>query len=312
MLMNKAKFLLFFTLMQINNLNSQLVIGKSEEFFLEHNAYDRKVQIYYPFGNEINGQTKFIIMNDAEELFLEEDTWRGKSWRIDKTFKDLANEGKILNVVIIAVNSAKKPGKILNSTRRYADYFPNESISYFDDSLKKDIYSSFIDKEELNYPKFLAESLIPELENRLAINLNKSNLGVIGSSMGGLSALNTILEYPELFGFAGCLSTHWIGIKPFEYITLPFRKRISPDEDTVKAIETYVRNNINKLNDHKVYFDHGTRGLDYLYRQPQLNINKVFDENKISFKSEVFKGHEHDPVFFGSRFKSILLYLLEN
>jgi predicted alpha/beta superfamily hydrolase len=310
--MNKAKFLLLFLFMQVNHLNSQLAIGSIEEFFIEHNAYDRRIQIYYPFNNQIDKNTKFVIMNDAEELFLEEDAWRGRSWRIDKTFKDLAKTNKNLNIVVIAVNSAKKPGKILNSTRRYADYFPNESIVYFKDGLKKSIYSAFIDQENLNYPKFLASSLIPELENKLKIKLNKNNLGVIGSSMGGLSALNTVLEYPELFGFAGCLSIHWIGIKPFEYLTLPLRKKISADEDTVNAIKRYVEINIHKLNDHKIYFDHGTRGLDYLYRDPQININKAFEENNILFKSEVYKGHEHDPVDFGKRFKSIILYMLES
>ena len=128
--MNKAKFLLLFLFMQVNHLNSQLAIGSIEEFFIEHNAQDRRIQIYYPFGNQIDQNTKFVIMNDAEELFLEEDTWRGRSWRIDKTFYDLAKTNPHLNIVVIAVNSAKKPGNILNSTRRYADYFPNESICF--------------------------------------------------------------------------------------------------------------------------------------------------------------------------------------
>ena len=310
--MNKAKFLLLFLFMQVNHLNSQLATGNIEEFFIEHNAYDRRIQIYYPFNNQVDQNTKFVIMNDAEELFLEEDTWRGKSWRIDKTFQDLAKSSKNLNIVVIAVNSAKKPGKILNSSRRYADYFPNESIYYFEDGLKKTIYSTFIDKENLNYPKFLATSLIPELEDKLKIELSKNNLGIIGSSMGGLSALNTIIEYPELFGFAGCLSTHWIGIKPFEYMTLPLRKRISADEDTVNAIKDYVETNIHKLKDHKIYFDHGTRGLDYLYKDPQIDINKVFEEYNISYRSEVHKGHEHSPEDFGKRLKSIILYMLES
>ena len=34
--------------------------------------------------------------------------------------------------------------------------------------------------------------------------------------------------------------------------------------------------------------------------------------NDVLFKSEVYKGHEHDPVDFGKRLKSIILYMLES
>ena len=40
------------------------------------------------------------------------------------------------------------------------------------------------------------------MEGKFEINLDKNNLGIIGSSMGGL-ALNTIIEYPDEFGLYG-------------------------------------------------------------------------------------------------------------
>ena len=42
-----------------DSLNSQLAIGSIEEFFIEHNAYDRRIQIYYPFNNQIDQDTKY-------------------------------------------------------------------------------------------------------------------------------------------------------------------------------------------------------------------------------------------------------------
>jgi enterochelin esterase-like enzyme len=141
------------------------------------------------------------------------------------------------------------------------------------------------------------------------VTLNKDNLGVMGSSMGGLSALNTIIEYPDIFGFAGCLSTHWVGIKPGEYLLLPFRKKIDGDKDTIDAIKKYVVANLLKIKDHRIYFDHGTVGLDYLYRNPQNDINQIFTENGMAFESKVFEGHDHDPNDFGKRFTPSLNYL---
>ena len=82
--------------------------------------------------------------------------------------------------------------------------------------------------------------------------------------MGGLSALNALIEHPDLFGFAGCISTHWVGIKPLEYFLLPLVGKIDGDDDTANAIISYIEDNITNIDDQKIYFDHGTIGLDSL------------------------------------------------
>jgi hypothetical protein len=37
----------------------------------------------------------------------------------------------------------------------------------------------------------------------------------------------------------------------------------------------------------------------------------MFAENKMTFESKVFKGHDHDPVDFGKRFIPSLSYLIK-
>ena len=294
------------------NIFSDLSIGSIEEAFIKNGLYERKIQIYKPFGKAINSDTTFIIMNDGEELFSEEDSWSGMSWNIDDSFLELYRSGIELNVVIIGINSAKRnKGKIIDETRRYAEYFPKESIKYFDSSLKKYIYSTFINTDKFDYPNFLLKDVIPFLETRFNIKLNKNNLGIIGASMGGLSAINITLEYPEMFGFVGSFSTHWVGIQISEYITLPIRMEINGDEATTLAIKRYVLESIDKITDQKFYFDHGTLGLDSLYGTPQKEIDEIFNSNQIKFQTKVFPGHEHKPPFFGERFRSGLIYLLE-
>ena len=72
-----------------------------------------------------------------------------------------------------------------------------------------------------------------------------------------------------------------------------------------------MQENIEKITDQKFYFDHGTLGLDSLYGVPQKEIDKIFNNNQIRFQTKVFPGHEHESPFFGKRFKSGLIYLLE-
>ena len=309
------KFINFFimSIFSFQSLSNELSIGFIEEIYLKSGTNERRIQIYYPYSKNVNNQTKFIIMNDGEELFSENDSWNGKAWNIDETFKDLKTQKENLNLVIIAIDSAKRiNGNILDETRRYAEYFPKESIKYIDENLKRSIYHNFIDSQKFNYQDFVINKVIPSIEKKFDTKLNRDNLGIIGASMGGLSALNMSIENPEIFGFVGCISTHWVGIKISEYLILPFRMKISGDESTTKAIQKYIKKNVSKLSSQKLYFDHGTVGLDSLYENPQNEINKILLGSKINFIYEVHPNHDHEPKFFGQRFKNILLNFIDN
>ena len=301
------------SILSFQSLSNELSIGFIEEIYLKSGTNERRIQIYYPYSKNVNDQTKFIIMNDGEELFSESDSWNGKAWNIDETFKDLKTQKENLNLVIIAIDSAKRiNGNILDETRRYAEYFPKESIKYIDENLKRSIYHNFIDSQKFNYQDFVINKVIPSIEKKFDTKLNRDNLGIIGASMGGLSALNMSIENPEIFGFVGCISTHWVGIKISEYLILPFRMKISGDESTTKAIQKYIKKNVSKLSSQKLYFDHGTVGLDSLYENPQNEINKILLGSKINFIYEVHPNHDHEPKFFGQRFKNILLNFIDN
>lgn len=301
------------SIFSFQSLSNELSIGFIEEIYLKSGTNERRIQIYYPYSKNVNDQTKFIIMNDGEELFSESDSWNGKAWNIDQTFKDLKTQKENLNLVIIAIDSAKRiNGNILDETRRYAEYFPKESIKYIDENLKRSIYHNFIDSQKFNYQDFVINKVIPSIEKKFDTKLNRDNLGIIGASMGGLSALNMSIENPEIFGFVGCISTHWVGIKISEYLILPFRMKISGDESTTKAIQKYIKKNVSKLSSQKLYFDHGTVGLDSLYENPQNEINKILLGSKINFIYEVHPNHDHEPKFFGQRFKNILLNFIDN
>ena len=304
---------LIISVVSFQSFSTELSIGLIEEIYLKSGTNERRIQIYYPYSKNVNNQTKFIIMNDGEELFSENDSWNGKAWNIDEAFKDLKTQKENLNLVIIAIDSAKRiNGNILDETRRYAEYFPKESIKYIDENLKRSIYSNFIDSQKFNYQDFVINKVIPSIEKKFDTKLNRDNLGIIGASMGGLSALNMSIENPEIFGFVGCISTHWVGIKISEYLILPFRMKISGDESTTKAIQKYIKNNVSKLSSQKLYFDHGTVGLDSLYENPQNEINKILLGSEINFIYEVYPNHDHEPKFFGQRFKNILLNFIDN
>ncbi len=293
------------------NCSADLSFGEIEEIIFVSEYDERKIQIYFPGNKIIDSETTFIIMNDGEELFNAGDSWHNKEWGIDEKLNELSINENNFKIVIIAVDSAKKgQGLFIDETKRYAEYFPKEAIDYFENGLKKKLYQKYINQESLHYLDFLIQDLIPFLEDKFMMKLDNQNLGIIGASMGGLSALNALIENPQKFKFAGCISTHWVGIRPSSYLLLPITQNVYGDKATTNAIIKYVENNINNLGNQKVYFDHGTEGLDSLYADPQATINSIFEENKKDYKSLIFKGEDHDAPYFGGRIDYVLNYLI--
>ena len=295
------------------NIFSDVSFGELESFVIESDYDTRKIQIYYPNNKKIDSDTLFILMNDGEELFNAAESWHNMEWGIDEKIEEMNLNESELNFVIIAIHSAKKGNRFfVDETKRYAEYFPKESIPYFDSGFKKRRYQEWVNKNNLYYLEFLTEDVIPFVEDKFDILLNNRNLGIIGASMGGLAALNALIEHPDLFGFAGCISTHWVGIKPFEYVLLPLVGKINGDDDTANAIISYIEDNITNIDDQKIYFDHGTIGLDSLYSTPQGRVNKILDSKSKDYKYLVFEDYDHYAPEFGSRFDSVLEYLVIN
>ena len=290
--------------------NSNVSYGYLEKVNFNSNTIgNRVIEIYSPKNWIIDDDTKFIIMQDGQMLFDSSLTWNNQEWMIDEGFKNREN----LNFIIIGVHSLNKSGDgFFDNTKRYAEYFPKQSIDYFDKNIKTFIYKAFLDREKFNYLNFIVFELIPYIENKFSIKLNKNNTGIMGSSMGGLLALNAIIEYPDIFGFAGCFSVHWIGIKPIDYFFLPIRKIITEDENFIRGIRKYINLNITDLNSHKIYFDYGTDGLDLFYSIPQKSIDKIFIEHKINFISTEFAGHSHEEKYWALRFFDALNYLTQD
>ena len=295
------------------NIFSDVSFGELESFVIESDYDTRKIQIYYPNNKKIDSDTLFIFMNDGEELFNAAESWHNMEWGIDEKIEEMNLNESELNFVIIAIHSAKKGNRFfVDETKRYAEYFPKESIPYFDSGFKKRRYQEWVNNNNLYYLEFLTEDVIPFVEEKFDTSLNNKNLGIIGASMGGLAALNALIEHPDLFGFAGCISTHWVGIKPLEYVLLPLVGKIDGDDDTANAIISYIEDNITNIDDQKIYFDHGTVGLDSLYSTPQRRVNKILDSKSKDYKYLVFDGYDHYAPEFGSRFDSVLEYLVIN
>jgi hypothetical protein len=120
--------------------------------------------------------------------------------------------------------------------------------------------------------------------------------------LGALISLYALCEYPQVFYAAACLSTHWIG-------TFDYNKEIPA------GICAYLEQHLPSPEDHAIYFDYGTVGLDANYPEFQKNVDTIMEQKSYddtSWTTIAFPGEDHNEKYWASRFHIPLVFLLKN
>ncbi|MFD2725363.1 alpha/beta hydrolase [Hyunsoonleella rubra] len=259
----------------------------------------RPVDIWLP--NDYSKEKKYAVvyMHDGQMLFDSTSTWNKQEWKVDEWASKLMDENKTKDFIVVATHNIK--------AERWQDLFPQKAFANLSEGDKQIINQQKKHIKEGsklngdNYLKFLVEELKPIVDIEFSVHKNKENTFVMGSSMGGLMSMYAICEYPEVFGGAGCLSTHWPGAQPIDNNPLPW------------AILKYMENNLPNPSNHKIYFDYGTETLDAHYPQyaptvTQILMSKGYSED--NFKNLKFEGTNHSENAWNKRLDIPFTFLL--
>ena len=120
--------------------------------------------------------------------------------------------------------------------------------------------------------------------------------------MGGLISMYAICEFPNVFGGAACLSTHWPGT--FTVINNPIPN----------AFAKYMKTNLPNPKKNKLYFDYGDQTLDALYPPLQQRIDSVMQlrgYDARNWETKFFAGDDHSERAWAKRLHIPLLFLLK-
>ena len=143
--------------------------------------------------------------------------------------------------------------------------------------------------------------LKPFIDKNYSTYTNKENTFIVGSSMGALISMYAICEYPDIFGGAACLSTHWPGSFTVDNNPVP------------NAFLNYMRDNLPNPKHHKIYFDYGDQTLDALYPPLQNNVDIVMRSkgySKNNWMTQFFPGDNHSELSWNKRLDIPIVFLL--
>jgi S-formylglutathione hydrolase FrmB len=68
-------------------------------------------------------------------------------------------------------------------------------------------YTNSVSRPQDRYEDYIVNDLIAEVEGRFPVSSDRANRAIIGVSMGGFGAVKLALTHPQLFAFAGGLSS---------------------------------------------------------------------------------------------------------
>lgn len=257
------------------------------------------IDTWLPEAYDIETSNSFpvIYMHDGQNLFDASTTWNHQSWEVDSVLTNLIKDKHVSPAIIVGIHSFPET--------RVADLMPRKSVG--GPSLRAALKQVGLKESYLRgdaYVEFIVNTLKPEIDKKYRTLKNQPNTSVMGSSMGGLMSIYALCEYPEIFGNALCLSTHWIGAPEVA-------------QEFADSMYNYLDANLPSPSNHKLYFDHGTETIDAYYgpaeeRMIRLIKDKGYKYNDGNLLNMVDYGAPHEERAWSARLSIPLLFLLGN
>jgi predicted alpha/beta superfamily hydrolase len=264
---------------------------------------ERNVDIWLPNDYSYKEKYAVIYMHDGQMLFDAQNTWNKQAWEMDETASKLINNPNLKKFIIVGIWNISK--------NRHSEYFPQNPFEDLNEQQKEVVTQKLINKGKINsqfipnsnnYLKFIVTELKPYIDKNYATIPNSKNTFIAGSSMGGLISIYAICQYPNVFGGAACLSSHWPGIFDSDNNPIP------------ETFYSYLKNNLPNPKSHKIYFDYGDQTLDALYPPLQKEVDKIMIQKGFNSKNWItkfFPGKDHSEIAWAERVHIPLEFLLK-
>ncbi len=296
------------------------VVPRAGGRFVDHDSFSsafvrpRRVRVWLPPGYDSSQERYAVLyMQDGQNLFDPPSPMAKGAWEVDRHLIALRRANAVRPTIVVAVWNTEG--------QRAREYGPQAPIDSLPAALRRivprDDGSGDSTPLADAYVRFLATELKPFIDARYRTRAGASDTVVMGSSMGGLISLYALSSYPEVFGAAGCLSTHWVITTNYAAFAASFAPGADGDprvEQMAAAYRDWLRDHLPAAGRHRLYFDHGTAGLDGHYGPHQQKVDALLAAKGyrpgIDWTTRVFAGAPHDESAWRERLATPLRFLL--
>lgn len=244
-----------------------------------------------------------IYMQDGQNLFDPATGYGHQTWGVDQVVNGLIAAHKIGPVIIVGIWNS--------GAGRARDYMPQAAFAALPPELQRQVAQSIGGPPVAdNYLKFLVEEVKPFIDSHYPTLPDRDHTAIMGSSMGGLISLYAICRYPEIFGAAAGLSTHWPVSTDRDWIMA----HGGTDNPLAGAFIDYLRDHLPDPQNHRIYYDHGSQGLDQYYAPYREKMEPIMRERHYhapeNWQALVFPGGDHNEASWHERLSIPLEFIL--
>jgi predicted alpha/beta superfamily hydrolase len=136
------------------------------------------LRVYLPPGYDENPLRRYPVfyMQDGKNLFFPEEAFLGRDWQVGEALSLLDSMNAVDRVVVVGIHSGDRMGEYTQPG-----------------------YEA--------YARSIVEEIRPEVLRRFRVFDSPRETGVVGSSLGGVVSFYMAFQYPDVFGYAACLSS---------------------------------------------------------------------------------------------------------
>jgi predicted alpha/beta superfamily hydrolase len=237
-------------------------------------------------------------MHDGQNLFFPERSNYNKVWAADRSALRLIAAKRVPPFIIVGIDH---PGEA-----RFRQYFPQALAESASPALRailtRDAKGPFTGDAYLH---FLATELKPMIDRQYRTRRGPESTAIIGSSMGGLISCYAFVRMPQVFGRAGCVSTHWPLTAPD--VTAPHKAEI------VRLWSDAFRRGLGRAGARRLWMDHGDQTLDAYYPPYQAEITRAVAatgwRQGRDFVARAYPGTPHEENAWAARMDDIFAFL---
>lgn len=262
---------------------------------------DQRLTVWLPPGYDTaKRHYPVLYMHDGHNLFDPAKSNFNKVWAADKAVTALVRDGRIRPHIIVGI---WPPG-----ANRYRQYLPQFAAERATGELSASIAANLNSGPVVSarYLEWIADELKPQIDRDYRTLPGAADTAIAGSSMGGLMSCYAIVERPDIFGRAACISSHWP-------IALP--DGVDETRQQAQAIwRDWFTARLGKPDGRRIWMDHGTATLDAYYAPYQESIDAAFRDagwtETSDWNSRVYEGAEHEENAWAQRLPEVLAWLL--
>ncbi len=268
-------------------------IERMENFASAHVAA-RNVDVWLPEDYSPSKRYNVLYMHDGQMLFDPATTWNKLAWHVDVAMTRLLREKRIADTIVVGVWNL--------DGYRHAEYYPEKHLPFMPEGVRQRLTQDALRGKPLAdaYLRFLVQELKPAIDRKYPTKTEAAYTAIMGSSMGGQISIYAMCEYPQVFGAAAGLSTHWVG---------SFKANASLPLAGFRYLQAHLPDPAT----HKLYMDRGNLDLDALYIPFQPFVDEIVRERgytETSFMTRVFPGTGHSETAWSQRLDIPLVFLL--